>query len=476
MVKDLINKRILHDLIIQDIDSVDLNDAYLNLNNFGFLCVIYTTQWQEICNLVPKAENIEPSKRKLYDGTAFYNGLKFYEMYIRKNYSFVIFRKIFFELKKIPCPSCLDVKTRNNGYNAFSLPSWECSNPLCEDKSSTGRGKRFSEDSLIMQYASTLKESIIPNHLLKKYRRDVENVDVSIQEILDIMKYRYSFPFSKIKISLDEAQNKTSYLVDPLSLKLNPKAPIDLYEKDNIKIFHADSKEVDYGDKLKDVNIVFTSPPYFNARDYSFYKNLEEYYVFLCSVFSNIQTQKNVDKFFINISDVVCADPNVSSLKKRMPLSFYLIHYLSKIGIYLNKVWVWDKGEPQSKKHLNPNKTAVYSKPLNAYEFVFELSTHPTKTIDKKIFKANPVVKIHNKNKEKVNKIKHTAPFPIHLLDTTLKNVNVTGVVDPFLGSGTTAMWCKEKGLSCVGVEIHKEYFDLSVSNVDKTQEIMFKF
>jgi len=36
-------------------------------------------------------------------------------------------------------------------------------------------------------------------------------------------------------------------------------------------------------------------------------------------------------------------------------------------------------------------------------------------------------------------------------------------VVDPFLGSGTTALACKNTKRKCIGIELNKEYYDISV-------------
>ena len=36
-------------------------------------------------------------------------------------------------------------------------------------------------------------------------------------------------------------------------------------------------------------------------------------------------------------------------------------------------------------------------------------------------------------------------------------------VVDPFLGSGTTAIACKNTNRNCIGIEMNKTYYDISV-------------
>ena len=47
--------------------------------------------------------------------------------------------------------------------------------------------------------------------------------------------------------------------------------------------------------------------------------------------------------------------------------------------------------------------------------------------------------------------------YLIHL--TTRKN---SIILDPFIGSGTTALTCKELGRKFIGVEINKQYIDIA--------------
>ena len=39
-------------------------------------------------------------------------------------------------------------------------------------------------------------------------------------------------------------------------------------------------------------------------------------------------------------------------------------------------------------------------------------------------------------------------------------------VVDPFVGSGTTALACKNTGRNCVGIEINEEYYQIALKRV----------
>lgn len=71
---------------------------------------------------------------------------------------------------------------------------------------------------------------------------------------------------------------------------------------------------------------------------------------------------------------------------------------------------------------------------------------------------------------EKNNKTGHPAVFPVHLVKDHLISWSNKGdtVLDPFLGSGTTAVACIETGRKCIGIEISKEYCDLAIERIEE--------
>ena len=52
-----------------------------------------------------------------------------------------------------------------------------------------------------------------------------------------------------------------------------------------------------------------------------------------------------------------------------------------------------------------------------------------------------------------------------------LTPVVVTGVIDPFLGSGTTAVACAELGVPFIGYEIVEEYAEMAIERVKEQHE-----
>ena len=66
--------------------------------------------------------------------------------------------------------------------------------------------------------------------------------------------------------------------------------------------------------------------------------------------------------------------------------------------------------------------------------------------------------------KEKGEGNSHITVKPLHLIEHLIKIFSKENslVVDPFLGSGTTALACKNTNRRCIGLEINSEYYEIS--------------
>ncbi len=70
--------------------------------------------------------------------------------------------------------------------------------------------------------------------------------------------------------------------------------------------------------------------------------------------------------------------------------------------------------------------------------------------------------------KEKGAKNTHITVKPIALMEHLVKLFSKKGalVLDPFVGSGTTAIACKNTNRKCIGCEINKEYYDIALDRL----------
>ena len=79
------------------------------------------------------------------------------------------------------------------------------------------------------------------------------------------------------------------------------------------------------------------------------------------------------------------------------------------------------------------------------------------------LYDKNFLVAKPNK-KEKGDDNTHITVKPIHLIEHLIKIFSKKNslVVDPFIGSGTTAIACKNTERNCIGIEINEEYYEIS--------------
>lgn len=84
-------------------------------------------------------------------------------------------------------------------------------------------------------------------------------------------------------------------------------------------------------------------------------------------------------------------------------------------------------------------------------------------------YDSNFLISKPNK-KEKKSYNTHVTVKPIELMEHLIKIFSKKGalVVDPFLGSGTTAIACKNTGRKCIGIELNKEYFEISKKRLNE--------
>ena len=61
----------------------------------------------------------------------------------------------------------------------------------------------------------------------------------------------------------------------------------------------------------------------------------------------------------------------------------------------------------------------------------------------------------------------HPAPFPFELAKTCIQATNAGVVLDPFMGSGTTAVAAQHCGREWIGIELSKEYCEMARSRTE---------
>ncbi len=153
---------------------------------------------------------------------------------------------------------------------------------------------------------------------------------------------------------------------------------MDVKEYDeNIKIIWGDSKEVLKEFPDNSIHLIVTSPPYFNAREYSQWPDLESYFRDMKEIFQEcFRVLDNHRVFVLNVGDVNCKLGRQSWSKRRVPLGAHFTVMFEEIGFEYVDDYIWNKGEPQSYRHKNHNNYPFYQYPVNCYEHILIFHKH----------------------------------------------------------------------------------------------------
>ena len=70
-------------------------------------------------------------------------------------------------------------------------------------------------------------------------------------------------------------------------------------------------------------------------------------------------------------------------------------------------------------------------------------------------------------------KNKHPAPFPVALIERIISSTYAEIILDPFMGSGTTAVAAKKLNRNFIGIEIAPEYCEMSRERLDECLNLL---
>ena len=223
--------------------------------------------------------------------------------------------------------------------------------------------------------------------------------------------------------------------------------------------------------------MVVTSPPYDDLRNYN----------------SSVDFVKVANKLYeiLNDGGIVVWNSNDKTKNGSESLtSFKTAIMFVDNGFRLNDTMIWEKTNPMPQvKQPRYNQVFEYmfvfskGKPKTFNPFMVDCKSANIKynSTCKKITKGNERVKKEFYiNKQKVdsniwrmavaqNKTNHTAVFPLELPTRHIESWSNEGdvVLDPFMGSGTTGVACKNLGRDFIGIEMDDKYFDIAKERIN---------
>lgn len=222
----------------------------------------------------------------------------------------------------------------------------------------------------------------------------------------------------------------------------------------------------------KSVQLIFTSPPYYNAREYSNYRSYAEYLEKMKAVFTSCSRVIEDGRFaVVNVSPVITkrAGREFESIRYPIPYDFHRV--LSEAGFYFVDEIIWIKPEPsvpdriggyrRTRKPLSYKPNCI-TESLMVYRrncsFLLDVNMKAYKEYDRHEDEA-----IDTSNCWYIapkHDGKHPAVFPEELCRRVLKYYSFEGdtVLDPFAGSGTTGRVALKMNRVPILCEINEEY------------------
>lgn len=237
------------------------------------------------------------------------------------------------------------------------------------------------------------------------------------------------------------------------------------------------------------VQTVVTSPPYWSLRDYGIEgqvglnESLYEFVAALADIFDQVLRVLRPDgTLWLNIGDSYTSGnrgwrapdkknparamnlrpPNPEGLKDKdlIGVPWRVAFALQDRGWYLRSEVIWRKPNAQPE--------SVRDRPTRDHEQVFLFSKSERYKYDFEAIKGPNDRRLRtvwdiNTRTDKASS-GHFATFPTELVERCIRITSEPGdlVLDPFLGSGTTALFAGALDRRFIGIELHPEYLAMS--------------
>lgn len=103
---------------------------------------------------------------------------------------------------------------------------------------------------------------------------------------------------------------------------------------------------------------------------------------------------------------------------------------------------------------------------LPTYEVIYLIAKRDFKLVPK----SNAVGDVWEFTQEMNNE--HPAPFPVALIDRIISSTRADLILDPFMGSGTTAVTAMGLNRKYIGIELSPEYCQMAENRIEKNKKI----
>ena len=232
-----------------------------------------------------------------------------------------------------------------------------------------------------------------------------------------------------------------------------------------MKLYNGDCLEVMdklIADDVK-VDVIITSPPYDDTKNYN------------NSLSWNLDIFKSIaDRLNLIIKDggvVIWVVGDKTKNGSETLTSFKQAIYFNSIGFNLHDTMIYRKLNYTPLTHRRYEQEFEYmfcfskGKPK-----IFNPIKIPCKWAGTETWGESSFYKTDGDKLTKTGKIKHPAVFPLDLALDQIKSWSNDGdiVLDPFMGSGTTGIACKNLNRNFIGIELDNNYFNIAKERLEE--------
>ncbi len=252
------------------------------------------------------------------------------------------------------------------------------------------------------------------------------------------------------------------------------------FEAPNCLLYHGDCSEFMKRLDHEIVDLTVTSPPYNIGKAYETALPLEGYLQWCAAWIAEIyRLTSPTGGFWLNLGYL-----SVSERAKAIPIAYLL---WEKIPFFLIQEIVWSYGAGVAgRKFFSPRNEKFLWYVKDSKNYIFNLDDVRDPDVKYPNQKKNGKIKVnpHGKNPTDVWQFKkvtsghnrsskertpHPAQFPEAVIDRIIKSTSHREqlILDPFMGSGTTAVVSVQLGRSVLGFELRADYCDIAASRID---------
>lgn len=229
------------------------------------------------------------------------------------------------------------------------------------------------------------------------------------------------------------------------------------------------------------VDLVFTSPPYFNARpEYTDYITYDEYLLKLRKIFHCAHRVLNEGRFIvINVSPVLIRRASRNESSRRIPVPFDIHRVLTDEGFDFMEDIIWVKPEgagwaTNRGRRFAADRNPLQYKPAPVTENIlvyrkhtdrlidWNIRTHPNQELVKGSRIEDPYEKTNVWYLKPAHDRRHPAIFPDELVERVIRYYSFKGdvVLDPFAGIGTVGRVATRLERRFVLIENNPDYVE----------------